>query len=59
MKSFRDMACTPDECRVPIGVYYRAEAVPTYEDGLSAAQTPGWKRATQAPDISRLIEELV
>jgi 2-oxoglutarate/2-oxoacid ferredoxin oxidoreductase subunit beta len=58
MTSFRSMTCTPEECRVPIGVYYRAEDVPTYEDGLSATQAPGWKRAAGNPDVSQLIDAL-
>jgi 2-oxoglutarate ferredoxin oxidoreductase subunit beta len=29
MTSFRELTCTPEQCRVPIGVFYRAEGVPT------------------------------
>jgi 2-oxoglutarate/2-oxoacid ferredoxin oxidoreductase subunit beta len=58
MTSFRELTCTPDECRVPIGVFYRAEGVPTYEDGLTATQEPGWQRAKKPRDISGLLEAL-
>lgn len=58
LTSFRELTCSPEECRVPIGVMYRAENVPTYEDGLIATQTPGWKRAAQPRDISHLLEVL-
>ena len=43
---------------MPIGVFYRAEGVPTYEDGLTATQEPGWKRAEKPRDISHLIDAL-
>jgi 2-oxoglutarate/2-oxoacid ferredoxin oxidoreductase subunit beta len=58
MSSFRELTCTPDECRVPIGVFYKAEGVPTYEDGLTATQTPGWRRAAQPQDVSHLVDAL-
>jgi hypothetical protein len=37
---------------VPIGVYYRAEGVPTYQDGLPQFDRPAWKRALEPPDLS-------
>ena len=58
MTSFRELTCTPDECKVPIGVFYRAENVPTYEDGLKATQTPGWKRAVAPRDVTQLVDAL-
>jgi len=58
MTSFRELTCTPDECKVPIGVIYRADDVPTYEDGLTATQTPGWKRAVAPRDVSALVDAL-
>jgi len=58
MTSFRELTCTPEECRVPIGVFYRAESVDTYEQGLSATQTPGWKRAQAPRDITALIDAM-
>jgi 2-oxoglutarate/2-oxoacid ferredoxin oxidoreductase subunit beta len=56
MTTFHDLTCTPETCRVPIGVFYRREGVPTYESGVKASTTPGWKRAEQVRDISALIE---
>ena len=43
---------------MPIGVFYRAEDVPTYEDGLTATQAPGWKRAERPDDVSHLVDAL-
>ncbi len=57
MTSYHELTCAPDECRVPIGVYYKNEGTPTYEDALAATQTPGWKRAEAPRDISRLLAE--
>ncbi len=57
MTAFHELTCKPDECRVPIGVYYREEAVPTYEDGVTAYGEPLWKHAEKPRDISDLIED--
>ena len=58
MTSFRELTCTPEECRIPIGVFYRAEGVPTYEDGLEATQTPGYRRAESPRDVTGLVDAL-
>ena len=58
MTSFHEMLCTPETCRVPIGVFYRREGVATYEDGVPAAQEPGYVRAEQPRDISAIVESL-
>jgi 2-oxoglutarate ferredoxin oxidoreductase subunit beta len=58
LTSFHDMACTPEECRVPIGVYYQETGVPTYEDGLISTQTPGWRSALQPRDVGPLMASL-
>jgi len=58
MTSFREMTCTPDECRIPIGVIYQEEGVPTYEDGLSATKRPGYEVAQAPRDVSALIEAM-
>jgi len=58
MTSFRELTCTPDECKVPIGVFYQEPNAPTYEDGLTATQTPGWKRAVAPRDVSHLVDAL-
>ena len=58
LSTFHDLTCTPEDCRVPIGVFYRESDVPTYEDGVSASKDPGWKRAEQPRDISGLLASL-
>lgn len=58
MSDFHALDCTPDECPLPIGVFYQAEGVPTYEDGLTATQTPGWKSAEKPRDVTQLISGL-
>jgi len=57
LSTFHDLTCEPDECRVPVGVYYRKEGVATYEENLTAYGDPLWKRATQPRDISDLLEK--
>ncbi len=56
--AFHELTCTPDECRVPIGVYYKEEGTPTYQDLTPAAKEPGWKRAEGPRDISGLLARL-
>ena len=58
MKSFHSLTCTPEECRIPIGVFYREEGTAIYEDGVTATSVPGWQRATGPRDVSALIEAL-
>jgi 2-oxoglutarate ferredoxin oxidoreductase subunit beta len=58
MTTFHDLTCTPDECRVPIGVYYREEGKPTYEEGLEATREPGWKHATEPRDVTKIMAKL-
>lgn len=59
LSTFHSITCTPEECRVPIGVYYRAEGVPTYQSGVPASSEPGWKRATEPRDVTSAMEALV
>ena len=56
--TFHDLTCTPDSCRVPIGVYFRETGVPTYEAGVEASREPGWKRAQAPRDVTGLIGSL-
>jgi 2-oxoglutarate ferredoxin oxidoreductase subunit beta len=58
LSTFHELECTPETCRVPIGVYYRETGRPTYEDGLTATQEPGWKRATKPRDVSAIVSAL-
>lgn len=56
MTAFHEMTCTPDECRVPIGVFHREEGVPTYQDGLpQLADGPLWRKATAPRDVAGLL----
>lgn len=56
MKAFHDLTCTPDECRVPLGIYYREEGIETYEDGVEAYGDPLYKRAEQVRDVRDLLD---
>ena len=58
MKSFREMTCTPEECRIPTGVFFAEDGVATYEDGLTATQTPAFHRAQAPRDVSSLVDAL-
>jgi len=55
MSTFHDLACTPETCRIPTGVYYRREGVATYEAGDHSTAVPGWKRAEAVRDISAIL----
>jgi len=56
MSTFHALTCAPDECRVPIGIYYAEEGVPTYEQGVPAYGEPLWKQAQKPRDISDLMD---
>jgi 2-oxoglutarate ferredoxin oxidoreductase subunit beta len=56
LTTYHEMTCTPDDCRVPIGVLYREEGRPTYQDGLPQLDGPLWRLAKGPRDISALIE---
>ncbi|MBA4370619.1 MAG: 2-oxoacid ferredoxin oxidoreductase [Coriobacteriaceae bacterium] len=58
MSTFHDMTCTPEECRVPIGVFFAEEGRPTYQDGLSQLDRPMWKHAQAPRDVAAMVEEL-
>jgi 2-oxoglutarate ferredoxin oxidoreductase subunit beta len=58
MTSFREMTCTPEECRIPIGVIYREEGNSTYEDGLTATRRPAFEVARGPRDVSALVDAL-
>ena len=58
LTTFHELTCTPEACRVPIGVYYREEGRPTYEEKTPASQEPGWKRAERPRDVSKLMGRL-
>lgn len=56
MTAFHELTCTPDQCRVPIGVFYREEGVATYQDGLPQLTAPLRRLAERPRDISRTLE---
>jgi 2-oxoglutarate ferredoxin oxidoreductase subunit beta len=58
MSTFHDLTCTPETCRVPIGVYYKRDGVPSYEDGVPASTEPGWTRAETPRDVSAIMASL-
>jgi 2-oxoglutarate/2-oxoacid ferredoxin oxidoreductase subunit beta len=58
LSAHSELTCSPDECRIPIGVIYREEGKPTYEDGLEATQTPGWRNAEKPRDVSSIMAKL-
>ncbi len=58
LTTFHEMTCAPEECKIPIGVYYRQEGRPTYQDGLPQLDQPSWKRAMSPRDVKSLLEDL-
>ena len=57
MESFSEVTCTPEECRLPIGVIYREEGRPTYADGLPQLTGPLWKQAQAPRDIANALQK--
>lgn len=57
LSTFHELTCTPEQCRVPIGIFYQEEA-PTYDGELEAAHTRGWERARQPRDVSDIMARL-
>ncbi|MCL4554453.1 MAG: thiamine pyrophosphate-dependent enzyme [Actinobacteria bacterium] len=58
LSTFHALTCTPDECTVPIGIYYQQEGVPSYGDELAAASVPGYKRAESPRDINGILDAM-
>lgn len=58
MKAFHDLHCTPDECRVPLGVYYREEGIDTYEQDVTAYGEPLYRQAEKVRDVSDILARL-
>jgi len=58
LATYHEMSCTPEQCRVPIGVLYREEGRPTYQEGLPQLDGPLWKHAEQPRDISEALAKL-
>ena len=57
MSTFHDLTCAPEECRIPIGVFYREEKSFTYQDGLPQLDRPLWQHAQQPRDIGGILEK--
>jgi len=57
MSTFHELTCAPDECKIPIGVFYREEETFTYQDGLPQLDRPMWKHAEEPRDISEILEK--
>jgi len=57
MSTFHELTCAPDECKIPIGVFYREEDSFTYQDGLPQLDRPMWKRAVEPRDIGTILEK--
>lgn len=55
LTTFHELTCTPEQCRLPIGIIHREEGRPTYQDLTPASATPGWRRAEAPRDISSLM----
>lgn len=55
LTSAHELDCSPDQCRVPIGVYYVETGRPTYQDLTPASAKPGWVTASQPRDVSSLV----
>jgi len=58
LTAFHEMTCTPEECRVPIGVFYRVEGVETYQDGLTHVDRPSWRYAIGPRDVAATMSTL-
>lgn len=58
LTTYHEMSCTPEQCRVPIGVLYREEGRPTYQEGLLQLDGPLWERAVRPRDISEALARL-
>jgi 2-oxoglutarate ferredoxin oxidoreductase subunit beta len=58
LTTFHDMSCTPEQCRIPLGVIYREEGRPTYSDGLPQLTGPLWKTAIAPRDISATLASM-
>ena len=58
LTTYHDLACTPQECRVPIGVIYREKGLATYADGLPRLAGPLWRHAIRPRDVSAIMDSL-
>jgi 2-oxoglutarate ferredoxin oxidoreductase subunit beta len=57
LSTYHEMTCTPDQCRIPLGVFYQ-EQRPTYADGLPQLTDPLWHSALAPRDVSPALARL-
>jgi 2-oxoglutarate ferredoxin oxidoreductase subunit beta len=58
LTTFHDMSCTPEQCKIPLGVIYKEEGRPTYSDGLPQLTGPLWRTALAPRDISATLKSM-
>ncbi len=58
LTTFHDAKCTPEQCRLPIGIFFREEDRPIYTDGLPQLDAPLWRRALSPRDVSDVMARL-
>lgn len=58
LTTFHDITCSPQQCRLPLGVIYAAQGLPTYADGLPQVTGPLWKAAQSPRDIAATLAEM-
>jgi 2-oxoglutarate ferredoxin oxidoreductase subunit beta len=56
LSTFHDLVCTPEECTIPTGVFYREQGADTYQDGTPQLDGPMWRRATEPRDIGGVLD---
>lgn len=55
MTTFREMTCTPEECRVPIGVFYQDDSLDTYNEKAYGADRLGYEAETSHERVFDLL----
>lgn len=58
LSTFHDLTCSPETCRVPLGIYYVESGTPTYQELTPASAEPGYRRASAPRDVSGLMAGL-
>ncbi len=58
LNAFHDMSCSPETCRIPIGVFFAEKGNPTYEHETPASAVPGYESAREPRDVSELMRSL-
>jgi 2-oxoglutarate ferredoxin oxidoreductase subunit beta len=57
LSTFHDLVCTPEECRVPTGVFLKIEGEQTYQEALEELDGPMWKKAETPRDVTAAMEQ--